>query len=104
MSCLSSVHEGVPIALMEAMAAGVPIVASDCGAVRDIVEDGAQGYLIPVGDVGRFAGRLRLLADDPDLRARLGQAARARAERDFGIERTARSYEGLLTELVARSS
>jgi len=103
-SCLSSVHEGVPIALMEAMAAGVPIVASDCGAVRDIVEDGAQGYLIPVGDVGRFAGRLRLLADDPDLRARLGQAARARAERDFGIERTARSYEGLLTELVARSS
>jgi glycosyltransferase involved in cell wall biosynthesis len=103
-SCLSSVHEGVPIALMEAMAAGVPIVASDCGAVRDIVEDGEQGFLIPVGDAGRFADRLRLLAGDPDLRARLGKAARARAEHDFGIEQTARSYEELLTELVRSSS
>ncbi len=99
-SCLSSVHEGVPIALMEAMAAGLPIVASDCGAVRDIVEDGEQGYVIPVGDAGRFAARLGLLAADPDLRARLGKAARARAEHEFGIERTARGYEELLTELV----
>ena len=99
-SCLSSVHEGVPIALMEAMAAGVPIVASDCGAVRDIVEDGEQGYVIPVGDVDRFADRLRLLAADSDLRARLGKAARARAEREFDVERTARGYEELLTELI----
>jgi glycosyltransferase involved in cell wall biosynthesis len=102
-SGLSSVHEGVPIALMEAMAAGVPIVASDCGAVRDIVEDGEQGYVIPVGDTGRFADRLGVLAADPDLRARLGKAARARAEREFGIERTARGYEELLTELVLRA-
>jgi glycosyltransferase involved in cell wall biosynthesis len=102
-SCLSSVHEGVPIALIEAMAAGVPIVASDCGAVRDIVEDGEQGYLVPVGDVDRFADRLRLLAGDPDLRARLGSAGRARAEHEFNIERTARAYEELLTELVVRA-
>jgi glycosyltransferase involved in cell wall biosynthesis len=94
----------VPIALMESMAAGVPIVASDCGAVRDIVGDGEQGYLIPVGDAGRFADRLRLLAGDPDLRARLGKAARARAESDFAIEQTARSYEELLTELVRSSA
>lgn len=102
-SCLSSVHEGVPIALIEAMGAGVPIVASDCGAVRDIVEDGEQGYLVPVGDVDRFADRFRLLAADPELRARLGKAGRARAEREFGIERTARAYEELLTELVVRA-
>ena len=102
-SCLASVHEGVPIALMEAMAAGVPIVASDCGAVRDIVQDGEQGYVIPVGDVDRFADRLRLLAVDSDLRARLGKAARARAEREFDVERTARGYEELLTELVLRA-
>ena len=102
-SCLSSVHEGVPIALIEAMAAGVPIVASDCGAVRDIVDDGEQGYLVPVGDVDRFADRLRLLAGDPDLRARLGKAGRVRAEREFDIERTARAYEELLTELVVRA-
>ena len=102
-SCLSSVHEGVPIALIEAMAAGVPIVASDCGAVRDIVEDGKQGYLVPVGDVDRFADRLHLLAGDANLRARLGKAGRARAEGEFDIERTARAYEDLLAELVARA-
>ena len=101
-SCLSSVHEGVPIALIEAMAAGVPIVASDCGAVRDIVEDGEQGYLVPVGDIDRFADRLRLLAGDANLRARLGKAGRARAEREFDIELTARAYEDLLAELVVR--
>jgi glycosyltransferase involved in cell wall biosynthesis len=97
------VHEGVPIAVIEAMAAGVPIVASDCGAVRDIVEDGKQGYLVPVGDVDRFADRLRLLAGDANLRARLGKAGRARAEDEFDIERTARGYEDLLAELVARA-
>jgi len=101
--CLSSVHEGVPIALIEAMAAGVPIVASDCGAVRDIIDDGEQGYLFPVGDVDRFAYRLRLLAGDAGLRARLGKAGRARAEREFNVERTARAYEDLLTELVVRA-
>ena len=102
-SCLSSELEAVPIALIEAMAAGVPIVATDCGAVRDIVDDGEQGYLVPVGDVDRFADRLRLLAGDADLRARIGKEGRARAEREFGIERTARAYEDLLTELVVRA-
>jgi glycosyltransferase involved in cell wall biosynthesis len=102
-SCLSSEWEAVPIALIEAMAVGVPIVATNCGAVRDIVSDGEQGYLVPVGDVDRFADRLRLLAGDPDLRARLGKAARIRAEREFDIERTARAYEELLTELVVRA-
>jgi glycosyltransferase involved in cell wall biosynthesis len=102
-SCLSSEWEAVPIALIEAMAACVPIVATDCGAVRDIVDDGEQGYLVPVGDVDRLADRLHLLAGDADLRARLGKAGRAKAEREFDIERTARAYEDLLTELVARA-
>ena len=102
-SCLSSEWEAVPIALIEAMAAGVPIVATDCGAVRDTVDDGEQGYLVPIGDVDRFADRLRLLAGDADLRARLGKAGRAKAEREFDIERTARAYEDLLTELVVRA-
>jgi glycosyltransferase involved in cell wall biosynthesis len=103
-SCLSSVHEGVPIALLEAMAAGVPVVATDVGSVRDIVEDGEQGFVIPVNDPVTFADRLRLLAREPEVRARLGKCARDRAEVEFGIERTARGYESLLTELLMRSS
>jgi glycosyltransferase involved in cell wall biosynthesis len=101
-SCLSSVHEGVPIALMEAMAAQVPIVASDCGSVADIVEDGEQGFVVPVRDAQTLGDRLRLLAGDAELRERLGRSGRARAEREFAIERTARAYEQLLTELLVR--
>lgn len=100
--CLSSIHEGVPITLIEAMAAGLPIVATDCGSVRDIVEDGEQGFVVPVGDVQGFADRLRILADDEHLRTQFGKSGRARAESEFRIERTAREYEDLLTELMAR--
>jgi glycosyltransferase involved in cell wall biosynthesis len=99
-SCLSSVHEGVPIALMEAMAASVPIVASDCGSVRDIVTDGKEGFVVPVRDSHLLADRLRLLAGDDQLRRRLGKSARSRAEREFSIEKTARGYEQLLAELA----
>jgi glycosyltransferase involved in cell wall biosynthesis len=101
-SCLSSNHEAVPIALIESMAYGVPVVATDCGAIRDIVEDGEQGFVVPPQDPGTFADRLRLLARDGELRVRLGKSGRARAEREFGIERTARAYEALMTELTTR--
>jgi glycosyltransferase involved in cell wall biosynthesis len=101
-ACLSSVHEGVPITLIEAMAAGLPIVATDCGSVRDIVEDGQQGFVVPVGDVTTFADRLRVLAHDEPLRTQFGKSGRARVESEFRIQNTARKYEELLTEVLAR--
>lgn len=99
-ACLSSVHEAAPVAVIEAMAAGLPVVSTDCGALRDMVTDGVEGYLVPVGDSRRLAERLGTLADDPDLRARLGTAARHRARTSCGIELTAAGYEALLAELV----
>ena len=101
-ACLSSVHEGVPITLIEAMAAGLPIVATDCGSVRDIVEDGEQGFVVPVGDVENFADRLRRLANDEPLRTQFGKSGRARVESEFRIQNTARKYEELLTDVLAR--
>jgi glycosyltransferase involved in cell wall biosynthesis len=101
-ACLSSVHEGVPIALIEAMAGGLPIMATDCGSVRDIVEDGEQGFVVPVGDVENFADRLQRLAHQEPLRSRLGKSGRARVEREFQIQNTARGYEELLTDMLAR--
>jgi glycosyltransferase involved in cell wall biosynthesis len=102
-SCLSSLHEGAPLALIESLAAGVPIVATDCGSVRDLVEDGEQGFVVPVLDAGALADRLRWLAKDGALRARLGAGGRARAEREFDISVAARGYEQLLAELVDHS-
>lgn len=102
-SCLSSVHEGVPIAIVESMAAGLPVVATDCGSLRDLVTEGESGFIVPVGDSEVMADRLRRLADDDDLRTRLGRAGRRRAEDDFQISDTARRYERLFLELVERN-
>lgn len=65
---------------LEAMAAGRPVVASDAGGLRDIVSDGQTGLLVRRGDPAAFAHALRRLCDDPELRARMGRAARRRAE------------------------
>ncbi len=101
-SCLSSVHEGVPITVIESMAAGVPVVATDCGALPDMVTDGEDGFLVPVGDAAALADRIATLAADPALRARMGARGRCRAERDHRIEATAAGFEHLLTSLVPR--
>ncbi|KXX57099.1 MULTISPECIES: glycosyltransferase [unclassified Rhodococcus (in: high G+C Gram-positive bacteria)] len=99
-SCLSSVHEGVPIIAIESMAAGVPLVVTDCGCLRDMVTDGEQGYVVPVGDAHAMAQRLISLAADPGLCTRQGRSGRARAEQQYRIEDTARGFERLLTEVV----
>lgn len=101
-ACLASIHEGVPMTIIEAMAAGLPLVVTDCGAVRDLVEDGEQGFVVAVGDVDGMADCLRRLANDESLRAQMGKSGRTRAENHFSIERTARGYEELLTEILVR--
>ncbi|SNT02437.1 Glycosyltransferase involved in cell wall bisynthesis [Geodermatophilus pulveris] len=99
-SCLSSVHEGVPMAVIEAMASGIPVVATDCGALRDIVVDGEHGHLVPVGNAKALADRLGELAEDPRRRQRMGTAARRRVEERYRVEQTAHGYEELLVDLM----
>ncbi len=102
--CLSSKYEAVPITLIEAMAACLPVVATNCGSVGEIVEDGAQGFVVSVGDVDGFADRLRQLAGQQSLRTQMGKSGRARVECGFDIEDTARGYEELLTDIVMRKA
>ena len=99
-ACLSSVHEGVPITLIEAMAAGLPVVATDCGAVRDLVVDGETGFVVPVGDADQLGERLVRLAGDDAARVRLGANGRQRAEQHHDIGCTAAGYEDLLQQLI----
>jgi glycosyltransferase involved in cell wall biosynthesis len=101
-ACLTSRFECAPLSVIEAMAAGVAVVVSEVGAVRDMVADGVEGLLFPPGDAAALADRLDRLAADPALRARMGAAGRARAERDFRVEHTARRYQQLLRELAGR--
>jgi len=99
-ACLSSVHEGVPIFAIEAMAAGLPMVATDCGGLRELVVDAEQGFIVPVGDATALAESLAVLADDPGLRGRQGAAARQAVEVRHNIEKTARAYEALFADLL----
>jgi len=99
-ACLTSRFECAPLTVIEAMAAGVPVVATDVGAVRDMVTDGTEGYLVEPGASGALADRIELLAVDRELRVRMGAAGRARAKRQFRIEDTAAGFEQLLASLV----
>lgn len=80
--------EGMPVAPLEGMACGLPLVASDAQGLADILEEGEEhgGLLTPTGDAGALAAALQRLRADPALRARLGRAARARVEAAFSIE------------------
>jgi glycosyltransferase involved in cell wall biosynthesis len=91
---LSSVprSEGVPTVILEAMSSGLPVVASDVGAVAEAVADGETGYVIAPEDADLLSARLVQLAGDPALRARLGAAGAARFAREFTIEDLARRY------------
>jgi glycosyltransferase involved in cell wall biosynthesis len=95
----STIPEPFGQVVVEGMAASLPVVAADTGGPGEVVTDGVDGLLYPMGDAGALAGRLRQLAADPGLRRRLGQAGRRRAE-DFRPERAAdqvmRVYDAVL--------
>jgi glycosyltransferase involved in cell wall biosynthesis len=86
---LPSLHEGLGVAALEAMAAGRPVVASAVGGLGEAVVDGATGLLVPPGDAGALAAALGRLAADAALRARLGEAGRARVLTHYGAARMA---------------
>jgi len=68
--------------LAEAAAAGLPLVATPTGAVPEIVRDGENGFLVPIGSIARLASALRLLVDDPRLRRRMGRESMVMAARE----------------------
>jgi colanic acid/amylovoran biosynthesis glycosyltransferase len=82
---LPSLAEGVPVAVMEAMASVLPVVATYVGGLSELVEDGVNGYLVPAAAPGALADRIESLLDDPELRNRFGRAGRAKVVRDFNV-------------------
>jgi lipopolysaccharide/colanic/teichoic acid biosynthesis glycosyltransferase/glycosyltransferase involved in cell wall biosynthesis len=100
---LPSHREGMPRALMEAAAMGVPVVTADVRGCREIVTDGVTGLLVPVGDPVALRGAILRLGGDEALRTRLGQAAQARAREEFDerrlTERVMAVYRALASEI-----
>jgi glycosyltransferase involved in cell wall biosynthesis len=81
----TSDHEGFPNAVLEAMAAGLPVIATPAGDVRRVVVDGETGFVTPFDDVTGMADRMVQLATAPELRRRMGEAGRARVERAYSF-------------------
>lgn len=96
---LTSLWEGLPYGVIEAMACGKPVVATDVPGTRDAVRHGVSGLLVPAGDVGAVAGAIERLLDRPDERGRMGREGRVLAQRQFEIHDQVRRLEAVYAEL-----
>jgi glycosyltransferase involved in cell wall biosynthesis len=101
---LPSYYEGLPLTILEAMAAGLPTAASEVGGIPDAIQQGVSGLLVPPGNPERLAEALALLLRDPALRARLGQSARMRVAEHFAFAQQVKSTEQLYLRLSALAS
>jgi len=100
--CLTSANEGTPVAAIEALAAGRPVVATRVGGTPAVVEEGLSGYLADEGDVATLAARLAGLAADPAVRARMAADGAARMHELYGEERMVDDIDALYRSLLAR--
>jgi glycosyltransferase involved in cell wall biosynthesis len=98
---LPSSSEAQGIVALEAMASGLPVVASAVGGLLDTVDDGVTGYLVPFGDVDALAGRISSLLGDAALRARMGEAARVAVEGAFSWEQSVQATMDLYRDVLA---
>ena len=98
---LPSKNEGTPVSVIEALAAGRPAVATRVGGVPDVIRDGVDGFLVEAGDADALAERLARLARDPDRRAQMGAAGRARVLERYAVERLVDDVDALYRSLLA---
>lgn len=99
---LPSLAEGIPVTVLEAMATGLPVVASRVGGLPELVVEGQTGALVPPGDANALAHVLAAYAADPEAVAVQGRAARERAEQAFSLEAMVTQYADLYGELLQR--
>jgi glycosyltransferase involved in cell wall biosynthesis len=98
----TSDNEGTPVSLIEAQAAGVPVVSTRVGGTPSVVLDGKTGWLVGTDDLDGFVQRLKLLMDSADDRARMGDAGRSHVLDRFALERLVDRVDSLYAELLAR--
>lgn len=98
---LSSTSEGFPLVVLEAMAAGKPVVVTRCGGPEEVVEDGHEGFLVPPADAQALASRIGAILLDPGLGATLGAHGRSKVAAQFSLEKMVKEYEALYARCLA---
>jgi glycosyltransferase involved in cell wall biosynthesis len=97
---LPSYHEGHPNVVLEAMAASIPVIASDVGCVAETVEDGVGGFVIEPGNIGQLITKINQLLGDEILWRNMGQAAQARIRANYPLKATVESLRITFSELL----
>ena len=97
---LSSFFEGTPNALLESMACGVPVVATNVSDNAYVVKDGRTGFLVELGDVKEMAARIQLLLENDILRQEMGRRATGWVQQEFSTEQLARNMESVYLEAL----
>jgi glycosyltransferase involved in cell wall biosynthesis len=97
---LTSANEGAPVVAIEALAGGIPVVATAAGGTVNVVDDGETGLLAPIGDVGALADHVRRLRDDAELHARFGAEGRRRMRERFSTDRMVDDVERLYSRVA----
>ncbi len=100
--CLTSISEGLSNAVMEAMAAGVPVVATDVGGIRELIDDGVSGFIVPSEDTEAMVEKVMRLLDSAELRRKVGMAGREKMMREFTVERMTDRLQNVYIEVLRK--
>jgi glycosyltransferase involved in cell wall biosynthesis len=98
---MPTVREGLSLSVSEAMACGLPVVASNCSSLPEQIDEGRGGFLCPVGDVKAMAKKINLLADSPKLRNEMGNYNRSKVEERFSMAKMIVAYKDLFEALLS---
>lgn len=94
-------REGFGLAVAEAMSCGLPVVASNCSSIPELLDDGKGGFLCPVGEIDAFVEKIELLVNAPELRHEMGEYNRVKVEEKFTIGQMVEGYKALFEEVLS---